>query len=261
VAQDEELLGLLRAANFTTIFIGIESPRKESLAETKKTQNLRGDLVENVRRVQAYGMQVQAGMIVGFDHDDDSIFEEQLRFIQEARIPVSMTGMLQAMPKTPLYDRVQREGRLVKESSGDQFVLSNIVPLRMTRRALYQGYRRLAAQLYDFRNYRARTLAFLLHRGAQVHRGRNVRRGDLRRLARVLRDTVLLGGPRRAWFTLSLLGATLVRRPAVLKEAVSFALVHKAFYEYMRRLEGVLDDALGGIPEEDRFGPVFTGLD
>src|SRR5206468_4110162 len=83
-----------QAARFTTIFIGIESPRKASLQETKKTQNMRGDLVENVRKIQSYGIQVQAGMIVGFDNDDESIFEEQLRFIQDARIPVSMTGML-----------------------------------------------------------------------------------------------------------------------------------------------------------------------
>jgi radical SAM superfamily enzyme YgiQ (UPF0313 family) len=244
VAQDEELLALLRAANFTTIFIGIESPRKASLAESKKTQNMRGDLVENVRRVQSYGIQVQAGMIVGFDHDDASIFEEQLRFIQEARIPVSMTGMLQAMPKTPLYDRIEREGRLLTESTGDQFVLSNIVPSQMSRRALYEGYRWLAEQLYDFRNYRERTLAFLMNRGTQIHGGRNLRSGDLKRLASVLRDTVVLGGPRRAWFTLSLLGATLLRRPSVLKEAVSFAIVHKAFYAYMRQLQMVLDAAL-----------------
>ncbi len=244
VAGDEELLSLMHAANFTTIFIGIESPRRASLAETKKTQNLRGDLVENVRKIQSYGIQVQAGMIVGFDHDDDSIFEEQLRFIQEARIPVSMTGMLQAMPKTPLYERVEREGRLITESTGDQFVLSNIVPQLMTRRALYQGYRWLAEQLYDFRNYRARTLEFLLHRGAQIQGGQNIRKGDLRRLGCVLRDTVLRGGPRRAWFTLTLLGATLLRRPSVFKEAVSFAIVHKAFYEYMRELQGRLDAAL-----------------
>ena len=113
VAQDDELLELLRAAHFTTVFIGIESPRKASLQETKKTQNMRGDLVESVRKIQSYGIQVQAGMIVGFDHDDATIFEEQLRFIQDARIPVSMTGMLQAMPKTPLHERMAKEGRLV----------------------------------------------------------------------------------------------------------------------------------------------------
>jgi radical SAM superfamily enzyme YgiQ (UPF0313 family) len=250
VAQDETLLELLRAAHFTTVFIGIESPRVASLEETKKIQNMRGDLVESVRKVQSYGIQVQAGMIVGFDHDDEAIFEEQLRFIQEARIPVSMTGLLQAMPKTPLYHRVRKEGRLLEESTGDQFVLSNILPKQMTRRRLYQGYRRLVDQLYDFRNYRERTLAFLLHRGAQMREGLALRRGDLSQFLRILKDDVILGGPRRAWFTLSLLGATLLRRPSVFKDAVSFALVHRAFYDYMHRLGGRLDAAIGELEDE-----------
>jgi radical SAM superfamily enzyme YgiQ (UPF0313 family) len=250
VACDDELLALMRDANFTTIFIGIESPRRESLAETRKTQNMRGDLVESIRKIHAYGIQVQAGMIVGFDHDDETIFEEQLRFIQEARIPVSMTGMLQAMPKTPLYDRVEKEGRLLDESGGDQFVLSNILPLQMSRIDLYRGYRVLIDELYDFQNYKERTLGFLMNRGAQINRGLNIRRGDLVRLAKILWRTVVLGGPRRAWFTLSLLGTTLVRRPSVFKEAVSFAIVHRAFYDYMAQLAGQLDEVLLELESE-----------
>jgi radical SAM superfamily enzyme YgiQ (UPF0313 family) len=254
-AQDEELLGLLRDANFTTVFVGIESPRRESLQETKKTQNIRGDLVESVRRIHSYGIQVQAGMIVGFDADDVTIFEEQLRFIQDARIPVSMTGMLQAMPKTPLHERVAREGRLLADSTGDQFVFSNIEPKRMTRRELYEGYRRLIADLYDFRNYRERTLDFLLHRGGQITRGLHIRRGDLRLLGRILRQTVFEAGPRRAWFTLRLLGETLLRRPSAFKDAVSFAIVHKALAEYMEALGRHLD---GAIREIERHGTVST---
>jgi radical SAM superfamily enzyme YgiQ (UPF0313 family) len=249
VARDEELLELLRAANMTTVFIGIESPRVDSLRETRKMQNARGDLIESVRRVQAYGMQVQAGMIVGFDHDDVSIFAEQLRFIQEAQIPVSMTGMLQAMPRTPLYDRAEREGRLLEAATGDQFVLSNLLPVRMSRLELYRGYRWLLEQLYDFRNYRARTLAFLLARGAQVNRGLNIRRGDLRRLARILR-TLWRAGPRSAWYNLTLLGATLLRRPAAFKEAVSFAISHRAFHGYVSSIATRLDAAIVELERE-----------
>jgi radical SAM superfamily enzyme YgiQ (UPF0313 family) len=247
VAQDKELLELMRAAHFTTIFIGIESPRKESLRETHKTQNVRGNLVESVRTIHSYGIQVQAGMIVGFDHDDATIFEEQLRFIQDARIPVSMTGMLQAMPKTPLHDRMAQEGRLVAESTGDQFVFSNIFPKSMSRLELYRGYRTLIAQLYDFRNYRRRTLDFLLHKGDQVAQGLRIKSGELRLLGRILGETVLRAHPRRAWFTLSLLGATLVRRPSVFKDAVSFAIVHKAFHEYMEALDRHLDSAIADL--------------
>ncbi len=247
VAQDDELLALMRAARFTTIFIGIESPRKDSLKETHKTQNIRGDLVESVRKIHSYGIQVQAGMIVGFDHDDATIFEEQLRFIQDARIPVSMTGMLQAMPKTPLHDRMAKEGRLVSESTGDQFVFSNIFPKSMSRLELYKGYRALIGDLYDFENYRKRTLDFLMHKGEQVAQGIHLQAGELHTLGRILWQTVLRAGPRRAWFTLSLLGATLVRRPSVLKDAVSFAIVHKAFHEYMEALARHLDFAIAEI--------------
>ena len=247
-----ELLQLLRAAHFTTVFIGIESPRRESLQETHKTQNMRGDLVESVRKVHSYGIQVQAGMIVGFDHDDETIFEEQLRFIQEARIPVSMTGMLQAMPKTPLHERVEAEGRLIAESTGDQFVFSNILPKSMSRIELYRGYRRLIEQLYDFRYYKQRTLDFVLHRGSQVKgaSGASVNASEGRLFLRILRETVLRGGPRRAWFTLSLLGATLLRRPSAFKEAVSFAITHKAFQEYMESLCLHLDFAIAQLERQ-----------
>ncbi|MCL4683615.1 B12-binding domain-containing radical SAM protein [Myxococcota bacterium] len=262
VAQDEELLGLLRDANFTTVFVGIESPRRESLQESKKMQNIRGDLVESVRRIHSYGIQVQAGMIVGFDADDPTIFDEQLRFIQDARIPVSMTGMLQAMPKTPLHDRVTREGRLLADTTGDQFVFSNIQPKSMSRLELYEGYRRLIAELYDFRNFHERTLAFLLARGQQITRGLNIRRGDLRLLARILRQTLLQTNPRRAWFTLRLLGETLLRRPSAFKDAVSFAIVHKALSEYMEALGRHLDRAIAEIDGRSVgvAGPATAGL-
>src|SRR6478672_7838691 len=168
VSQDEELLTLMRQANFTTIFIGIESPRPASLKETTKNQNLREDLLESVHRIQRAGLEVMAGMIVGFDSDDAAIFEEQFRFIQDARIPVSMTGMLNALPKTPLHKRLKDAGRLVAESVGDQFVLTNIIPKSMSSAELYEGYKRLLQRLYSHRNYRRRVMQLILHKGTQI---------------------------------------------------------------------------------------------
>ena len=108
-----------------------------------------------------------------------------------------MTGMLQAMPRTPLHERVEREGRLLEASTGDQFVFSNILPLRMSRLELYRGYRWLLEQLYDFRNYRARTLAFLMARGAPGERaGATSAAAICARLGRMLRETVWRAGPR-----------------------------------------------------------------
>jgi radical SAM superfamily enzyme YgiQ (UPF0313 family) len=248
--EDAELLALFRAARFTTIFIGIESPRRDSLLEAKKTQNLRGDMVETVHRFQTHGMQVQAGMIVGFDHDDPRIFEEQLRFMDEARIPVSMTGMLQAMPRTPLHARVAAEGRLIGESSGDAFVFSNVLPAGMTRVDLYRGYRKLIAGLYDYGSFHRRAMAFLLNRGDRVRRrDRRVSAAEVWLFARILWSTVVRASPRRAWFTLRLLAATLLQRPSVFHDAVALALVHRAFHGYVTGLCRHLDRAIGEMAE------------
>jgi hypothetical protein len=165
--------------------------------------------------------------------------------------------MLQAMPKTPLHERVAKEGRLLDDSTGDQFVFSNILPKLMSRRELYEGYRRLIAELYEFKNYHRRTMEFLLSRGRQVTRGANIRKGDLALLWRILVQTVLRAGPRRAWFTLRLLGATLVRRPSAFKDAVSFAIVHKALSEYMEALGRHLEAA---IEQLDRSGSITRSV-
>jgi radical SAM superfamily enzyme YgiQ (UPF0313 family) len=231
----------MKQANFATIFVGIESPRAASLAESNKAQNLREDILTAVHRVQAAGIQVMAGMIVGFDSDDTSIFEEQFRFIQDARIPISMTGMLNAMPKTPLHARLRAAGRLIAESVGDQFVFTNIVPHGMSRVELYEGYRRLLRRLYAYGNYRRRAMALLLNKGALLQSRLLPGGEDLGVLLRMAWSCVLRASPRRAWFTLSLIAETALRRPTALRDAVTLALMHKHLYEYMRDTSRRLD--------------------
>ena len=234
IAQDEELLALMREANFTTIFVGIESPRASILQETHKNQNLREDILESVHRIQRAGIEVMAGMIVGFDHDDPAIFEEQFRFIQDARIPISMTGLLNAVPKTPLYERLKSAGRLIAESVGDQFVFTNIVPEGMSRVQLYEGYRTLLKRLYSYRNYRKRVRELILTKGSEIQTRIVAKRQDLAIFARVLWTCILSASPGRAWLTASLMAETALRRPRALRKAVTLALMHKHLYEYMR---------------------------
>jgi hypothetical protein len=175
-----------------------------------------------------------AGMIVGFDHDDPSIFDEQFRFIQEARIPISMTGMLNAVPKTPLHQRLKDAGRLIAESVGDQFVFTNIIPQGMTRAQLYEGYKTLLERLYSYRNYRRRVMQLILRRGAQIQTRLVAGGQDFRILGSVLWTCILRASPRRAWLTASLMIETALRRPRAFREAVKLALMHKHLYEYMR---------------------------
>ncbi|MGE5277377.1 MAG: B12-binding domain-containing radical SAM protein [Acidobacteriota bacterium] len=249
VAQDDELLQLMARAHFTTIFIGIESPRAASLQETHKTQNLRESLLDSVHRIQRAGIEVMAGMIVGFDNDDPSIFDEQFRFIQEARIPVSMTGMLNAMPKTPLHERLKQAGRLIAESVGDQFVFTNIIPQGMSRAQLYDGYKTLLQRLYSYRNYRRRVMQLILAKGTQMHIKFVASKQDLRIFARVLWTCILRASPRRAWLTLSLMLETALRRPRALRQAVTLALMHKHLYEYMRDTCDRLEEFARQLPQ------------
>ena len=149
LAEDDELMQLMTEAGLVVVFIGVESPDEGALRETKKHQNVRGSLLDRVRHVQDAGLEVYAGMIVGFDNDDVGIFERQYQFLQDARIIAVMAGMLSAIPKTPLYDRLMAEGRLDNEAAEDPRIATNVVPLRMTREEMRDGWVELMDRLYD----------------------------------------------------------------------------------------------------------------
>jgi len=150
LCEDRELMELMARCGIQSVFIGIESPNEAALNETKKYQNVRqkgGTLVEKVRSIEDFGIEVWCGLIIGFDHDTPSIFKLQQRFVREARIPHAMIGLLHAIPKTPLYDRLVREGRL--DESDDHRFGTNVIPQRMTREELLQGYLQTMRHCYD----------------------------------------------------------------------------------------------------------------
>ncbi|HEY1784052.1 MAG TPA: DUF4070 domain-containing protein, partial [Pirellulales bacterium] len=149
LAEDEALMQAMTEANITSVFVGIESPNEESLRETKKYQNVRQgrSIVERVHTIQDAGMDVWCGMILGFDHDDTGIFELQRRFLHEARVQHAMIGMLAAIPKTPLHARLAAEGRL--DESDEPEYGTNVIPARMTRAELRDGYVQVLSDLYE----------------------------------------------------------------------------------------------------------------
>jgi len=161
LADDPELMRLMTQAGFDTVFVGIETPNEDSLTECSKSQNKNRDLVESVKQLQRAGLQVQGGFIVGFDNDSLSIFQQQIDFIQKSGIVTAMVGLLQAPLGTRLYERMQKEGRLVKEFSGDNVDGStNIVP-RMGLEPLREGYREILSHIYAPKFYYERVLTFL----------------------------------------------------------------------------------------------------
>lgn len=149
MAQDDELLSLFSEANFKWVFIGIESPDEESLKETKKYQNTRQDILTSVRKIYSYGIDIYAGFIIGFDNDTTKTFESQYRFIMKSGIQAAMIGLLTAMPKTPLYERLEKEGRLIpKQNYGDNSKLdTNVMPKQMGYDEMISGYKQLHHRL------------------------------------------------------------------------------------------------------------------
>lgn len=160
LADDESLLATMREAGFHRVFLGIETPVAESLKEAQKSQN-RGNLLDSVKKIQSYGMEVMGGFIVGFDHDPEDIFQRQISFIRESGIPLAMVGLLTALPDTQLWRRLKKEGRLIAESCGNNTSDSlNFVP-RMDPARLVAGYRSILENIYSSGEYYRRSLECL----------------------------------------------------------------------------------------------------
>jgi len=160
LADDEQLMQLMTEAGFDRVFIGIETPNEESLAECNKFQNRNRDLVASVKKIQSYGMEVQGGFIVGFDSDPLSIFKSQINFIQNSGIVTAMVGLLNAPPGTGLYQRLKQENRLLKGMTGDNTDCSiNFIP-KMNYETLINGYKHILNTIYAPKQYyeRIRTL-------------------------------------------------------------------------------------------------------
>jgi radical SAM superfamily enzyme YgiQ (UPF0313 family) len=172
LADDPELMELMVEANFISVFIGIETPNEKSLRETKKLQNVRagGTIIERVYKIQDAGMEVWCGMIIGFDHDDPTIFDAQTEFITEARIVNAMVGMLHAIPKTPLHARLAAEGRLDPRDQSEYG--TNVIPLHLDRDELRDGYMKVMTELYQPEAYFGRLEAVYLKHEQKFARGR-----------------------------------------------------------------------------------------
>jgi radical SAM superfamily enzyme YgiQ (UPF0313 family) len=162
LADDPELMDLMVKAGFVSVFIGIETPSEEGLAECHKVQNKNRNLVDSVKLLQRKGLQVMGGFIVGFDSDSPSIFQRQIDFIQNSGIVTAMVGLLQAPYGTELYQRMQNEGRLTDEMNGDNADgLTNIVP-KMDLQILQKGYQRIIKEIYSPQQFYQRVKNFLM---------------------------------------------------------------------------------------------------
>lgn len=235
LADDEPLMRLMVEAGFDTVFVGIETPDAASLAECNKRQNQGRDLVADVKRIQRAGLQVQGGFIVGFDHDAPNIFQRQVEFIQKSGIVTAMVGLLNALPDTRLHARLQREGRLVSRTSGNNVDGTiNFMP-RMPVDELVEGYRSILRRIYAPRPYYERIRIFL----REYRQPRAAAPLSWRHGFALAWSSVRLGIVGRERFEYwRLLGWTLCHRPAFLQLAVTLAIYGHHFRKCCEAMRG-----------------------
>ena len=221
LADDEPLMQMMVEAGFRTVFVGIETPDEDSLTECNKQRNKNRNLVEDVKRIQRAGLQVQGGFIVGFDHDTPSIFQRQIDFIQQSGIVTAMVGLLQAPLGTRLYERLKKEDRLLEQVSGDNVDGStNIIPT-MSLDTLREGYKSILRYIYSPKHYYQRVKTFLReYKAPSTHASLS-----FQYILAFFRSVYRLGiiGKERAQYW-KLLVWTAVRRPKLFPLAVTFAI-------------------------------------
>ena len=221
LADDRTLMKMMVEAGFDTVFIGIETPDEESLAECNKKQNRNRDLIESIKLIQRSGLQVQGGFIVGFDNDTLTIFQRQVDFIQKSGIVTAMVGLLQAPPGTRLYQRLKKEGRVKSLITGDNADgTTNIIP-RMDMETLYEGYQNIMRHIYSPKPYYQRVKIFLREYKAPKIESPL----EFQRVLAFIRSSIRLGIFGRERFQYwNILLWTLLRRPGLLPLAITFAI-------------------------------------
>ena len=234
VAQDDELLRLFREGNFAWVFIGIESPDVDSLKETKKFQNLQNGILDSVRKIYGHGIDVLAGFIIGFDNDTLETFDRQYRFIVDSGIQAAMVGLLTALPRTPLYQRLEKEGRLTAqaESTNNTRLGTNIVPKRMEYDAMVASYKALYKRLLEDRQIADRIRNKVRYMRDPVRQSQYGLIEGLAILGRLMARGILPGGLFRLFHFLRSLP---LASPRLLPQAITDWIMGLAMRDYVER--------------------------
>ena len=229
LADDEALIRLMTRTGFDNVFVGIETPDDQALKECHKFQNRNRDLIGSVKTIQKFGLNVRGGFIVGFDHDSPEIFERQIEFIQKSKIITAMVGLLNAPRGSRLYERLLKEGRLLKEVTGDNTDFStNIIP-KMGYEKLIEGYRKIVSRVYSPRLYYERVKGYLREyrppEKKKIHFHFGYLRWHFLYLVAPFKTLVLLGIKDKARFYYwRLLLWSLFRRPQLLPLAITYSI-------------------------------------
>ena len=256
LADDPELMQLMKDAGFVSVFLGIETPDESGLIASNKLQNTHRSLLDSVATIQSYGMQVMGGFILGFDTDREDIFDRMVEFIQKSGIPVAMVGLLQAMPGTQLFRRLRTEGRILDAGRGDNTCdRLNFIP-HMDATRLIEGYRSVLTRIYSCEAYYERVKLYL-SRTQPRHGERRTKQqwltaGNARAFVTSIVRQGVFGSPRWSYWKFLMVVATRYRH--CVGAAMTLAVMGYHF-QVMLRSSSWNDNSPTGLPVLDKVHP------
>lgn len=243
LANQDSMLEALQKARFNGVFIGLETPSQESLKSAGKLQNMRVDTKAAIRKIQSHGLRVDGGFIVGFDDDTEKIFQQQVDYIESINMSAAMVGILTAPPSSAMYDRLKREGRLLREHTplSPSFYLENynigglmnVIPKQYPLTTLMEGYAYLLSRIYDPARYFDRVVRQISELAPAPSNWRTAARSILLRLP-LLTFFVLLFFPCRFQYLRAALRVVL-RYPNRLEQFTMLVLRGIHYIEVTRR--------------------------
>lgn len=269
LAADEELLQLMAECRFESVFLGIETPDEASLSVAGKHQNTRSSLEEAVDRITSYGIRVMAGFIIGFDGEQAGAGDRIVRFVSLTGIPAAMMGMLQALPNTGLWHRLEKEGRLIQEKADakgvNQTNLLNFVPTRPIRE-IANEYVQAFCQLYEPNAYIDRVTHYYLKMGKpRWHAFYKAEKSDQSSLPsltdiRALSIVVWRQGFKRNtrfrfWKSLAIIA---MRNPKLLEQFLVVLAHNEHFQEYRGVVTKEIQDQMAALPLEPAVSATET---
>jgi radical SAM superfamily enzyme YgiQ (UPF0313 family) len=245
LADDPELMRLMKEAGFNSVFLGIETPDESGLIAANKLQNTRRSLLDSVAAIQSYGIQVMGGFILGFDTDKEDIFDRMVEFIEKSGIPIAMVGLLQAMPGTQLFRRLWREGRILDAGRGDNTGDHlNFLP-HMDATKLVEGYRSVLKRIYSSAAYYERVKLYLSRTQPKPGEHQPKRRWITSGNARALVNSIIRQGVfgRQRWSYWKFLLTVATRYRHCVGPAMTLAVMGYHFQVMTRKLLQAVDKA------------------
>ncbi len=268
LADDDELLRLMKRANFFAVFVGIETPDIAALLGAGKRQNTRRDIVASIHKLYRAGLFVNAGFIIGFDAERDRMAEPMIACIEDSAIPIAMVGLLYALPNTQLWRRLTAEGRLHADSDlvggnevADQCTSGLNFDTTRPRMDMIDDYRTVLRRIYEPRAFfarSARVTQMLDVSGHRVNRPLRTLLRDLRSFARITWRTGVLDCRSRGPYWRAL-GDCLLHNPRAARIMVSFAALYLHFGPYARFLDARMATEMGRVTVGSRPARAAAG--